>query len=371
MPSVRWGLGSGADVNIPFLGNATLSGCRIIGAGGADDDVALDWHRRTPGASAVYYVPGTEGTGNAQDIVGVHDLTPGSWKDGWIGDYALGDTWGRATGVPVPTISVLGNLTVEFWWYRGAVATINATRIHTLASDEGNRWRWGVTVFEDISPAQLRARVRGTNNIADLTTSLPDVGTWTHIAVDKTGNIERLYINGAVVAEKTQAMDAYTQPVSFTGWSNSGRWNGFYGATAAEYQGTAFSPVRYKSAAQNGGAQPSVTCTYSGLAGVVPTAVSWSATEGDAYGRVKRVLVKDMLSGWTQVGSNYPTSPVLVSGMVLSETGEAVRVELEPKADALQSETPVLDWLHLEYTIPVTWGRVIVPVLTSGQVVSL
>lgn len=361
MPSIRWGLGTGADINVPFTGNSILSGCRLIGAGGADDHIALDWDLRTPGANAVYYVPGTEGVGNAQDTVGasVYDLTPGSWQSGWIGEYALGDTWGRATGVPVPTISVLGNLTVEFWWYRGAAATA-ITRIYTLASDEGNRWRWGVTVFEEVFPAQLRARVRGTNITVDLTTSLPALGTWTHIAVEKHGNVERLYINGAVAAEKTQAMDAYTQPVSFTGWSNSGRWNGFYGATAAEYQGTAFSPVRYKSAAQNGTVQPYCQCSYAGLAGMVPAQVSWSATAGDLYGKVKRILVNDVSAGWTAVGGAYPTSPVAISGLVLA-SADALRVELEPKADALQSETPVLDWLHLEYTLPPTGGRVYRP----------
>jgi hypothetical protein len=51
---------------------------------------------------------------------------------------------------------------------------------------------------------------------------------------------------------------------------------------------------------------------------------------------------------------------VAISGLVLASE-DAVRVELEPKADALQSETPVLDWLHLEYTLPVTGGRVYRP----------
>lgn len=44
MSSIRWGLGTGADLCVPFTGNATLSGCRLIGAGGADDHIALDWN---------------------------------------------------------------------------------------------------------------------------------------------------------------------------------------------------------------------------------------------------------------------------------------------------------------------------------------
>jgi len=41
MPSIRWGLGTGADLCVPFTGHVSLSGCRLIGAGGADDNVAL------------------------------------------------------------------------------------------------------------------------------------------------------------------------------------------------------------------------------------------------------------------------------------------------------------------------------------------
>ena len=44
MSSIRWGIDTGADLCLPFNGNATLSGCRLIGAGGADDHIALDWN---------------------------------------------------------------------------------------------------------------------------------------------------------------------------------------------------------------------------------------------------------------------------------------------------------------------------------------
>jgi len=53
MPSIRWGLGTGADVCVPFTGNVSLAGCRLIGAGGADDNVALAWDEHTVDANTV------------------------------------------------------------------------------------------------------------------------------------------------------------------------------------------------------------------------------------------------------------------------------------------------------------------------------
>ncbi len=121
-----------------------------------------------------------------------------------------------------------------------------------------------------------------------------------------------------------------------------------------------FTVARYKSAAQNSGTQPYVQASNAGLTGMVPSAVSWSATTGAAYGQVKRVWVNGS-AGWVQVGGDYPTSPVSVSGLVLP-SADAVRVELEPEqVSGIQSETPVLDWVQLEYTAPATGGRVYRP----------
>lgn len=53
MASIRWGLGTGAELCLPFVGNATLSGCRVIGAGGADDDIALAWNEAAVDANTV------------------------------------------------------------------------------------------------------------------------------------------------------------------------------------------------------------------------------------------------------------------------------------------------------------------------------
>lgn len=368
MPSIRWGIGTGADLCVPFTGYVSLNGCRLIGAGETDDDIALQYATRDIGDEAVFHVPMTEGSGNALDTVGSHDVSVGTWTTpGWHGDYCVSEQWSK--GGDYPQINVLQDWVHEFWWYRGQAASIS-TSVYICANNEGTRWRCGVSFWEDVSPAQLRIRVRGKNTIINLLGPLPEIGTWTHLAAERSGNTGRLYMNGQVVhTVDLSGIDAYY--VTQETFGSKGlivpewRWQALYGATAAEYGGTAFAPARYKGSAQNGGAQPSVSCTYAGLAGVAPTAVSWSATEGDAYGRVKRVYVNDVLAGWTQVGGDYPTSPVSVSGLTLPGTGEAVRVELEPKADALQSETPVLDWVQLEYTAAST-GRPWLPVLMQS-----
>ena len=57
-----------------------------------------------------------------------------------------------------------------------------------------------------------------------------------------------------------------------------------------------------------------------------------------------------------QVGGDYPTSPITGLSAVASGTS-AVKVELEPKSDTLQTETPVLDWVEIEWVPAITWPR--------------
>jgi hypothetical protein len=117
MPSIRWGLGTGADLCVPFTGNATLSGCRIIGAGGADDDVALAWNTHAIDGSAICHVLGNEGSGNAADAVNGHSIVPGSWSasgTGWFGDYAVQNSWVAAS--TIPQLDVTQDFTFDSGW---------------------------------------------------------------------------------------------------------------------------------------------------------------------------------------------------------------------------------------------------------------
>jgi hypothetical protein len=129
-------------------------------------------------------------------------------------------------------------------------------------------------------------------------------------------------------------------------------------------------PVWRKSAAQNSGVQPYGQVGITGLAGMLPTAISWTAQTGSAYGRIHSVWVNDVTGGWTQVGGAYPTSPISIAGLTLA-SNDAVRVALEPEAvSGIQNASPTLYTVRLDYAVPVTgYGRPRISRITSGRLI--
>jgi len=364
MPSIRWGLGTGADLCVPFLGNVALSGCRLIGAGGADDDIALAWNEADVDANTVSLwrmneaawngtageVVDASGNGNhGQSLSGAN--TASSWLNRYA-DFGTNDVW-AAWFASI----IWGDAhTLECWWYPFSGGLNNGFMLFSNGCSLRRNSRTGL----------INEYLYATHG-ATLTFYVTNE-TWNHVAVQyERGGTQRVFVNGIQTVSGASGAGANSTgdlivgrlSKSSTGYQNRCYVDDMRLSDAARYSDT-FSPARYKSAAQNSGTQPYAQASYAGLAGMVPAEVSWSATAGDLYGKVKRILVNDVSAGWTAVGGNYPTSPVTISGLVLA-SADAVRVELEPKADALQSETPVLDWLHLEYTLPVTGGRVYRP----------
>src|SRR5574343_1273024 len=68
MDQMTWG----ADVagGVPFSGNVALSGCRIIGAGAADDDLALNWVTNPgTGCAALWRFNEVAYTGAAGEVI--------------------------------------------------------------------------------------------------------------------------------------------------------------------------------------------------------------------------------------------------------------------------------------------------------------
>lgn len=374
MPSIRWGLGTGADLCVPFAGNVSMSGCRLIGAGGADDDVALAWNEHAVDAAAIAHILGNEGSGNALDAVNDHDIIPGSWSvigTGWLGNYAIQNSWTAASAIP--QLDITRDFTLDFWIYRDVQAPADARQMHFLNAGSDS----ATLKVEEYTPIDGDSRVRRwlqekTSEKVSQIMIVPTftAGAWHHISFERYASHIYLGIDGQFVGgfnsvdhlDTNAAMTIWNAPISS---GQLRRWNDIYLTQAAIHGGASFVAARYKSAAQNSGAQPNVSCAYAGLTGVVPSEVSWSATEGDEYGRVKRVLVNDVSAGWVQVGGDYPTSPVSVSGLVLP-SADAVRVELEPEqVSGIQNETPVLDWVQLEYTAAST-GRPWLPVLMQS-----
>jgi hypothetical protein len=375
MPSIRWGLGTGADLCVPFLGNVSLSGCRLIGAGGADDNVALAWDEHTVDANTVacWRMNGdwTDASAGGYDLAatGTTFLNPG-----WMGQSGVWDASTDTAKYPSFLDWWYGPATCEFWVYwRGG-----ATQYQRLFELSNSRNRQGFECERVIATSNWEFRAVPTTARRRYArfASFP-LDTWTHVAVtfdgtDTNGSI-RVWYNGVeqiTYAQGSQNIDSSQPTWSFYVGNGYEGTRAFYGSmddlrlSNVQRYSADFTPVRYKSASQNAGIQPYVQCSQAGLTGMVPAQVSWSATVGASYGQVKRVLVNDVSAGWTAVGGDYPTSPVAISGLVLASE-DAVRVELEPKADALQSETPVLDWVQLEYTAAST-GRPWLPVLMQS-----
>lgn len=365
MPSVRWGLGTGADVCVPFSGNATLSGCRIIGAGLEDDDVVLAWDEHAVDVNTVgcWRMNGdwTDASGNGHDATPVYGPT---FTAGW---YDRAGSFVRTSyqGLEIASddaLNIIGDMTFECWWYRTTAYSSNWESLLAKRAFGAVACPYGVNMRNGVLQwyfADTAFRVCSHN-------SAPPLNAWTHLAFTRESGILRIWVNGTSVKQSNFSAYSPTATADNLKFCQIDPSHETLSATlddmrlsnVSRYVAN-FTPVRYKSASQNAGIQPFVQCSHSSLTGMVPAAVSWSATTGAGYGQVKRVLVNDVSAGWTAVGGDYPTSPVAISGLVLASE-DAVRVELEPKADTLQSETPVLDWLHLEYLLP-SGGRVYRP----------
>lgn len=369
MASIRWGLGTGAELCLPFTGNATLSGCRVVGAGGADDDIALAWNEADVDANTVglWRMNEAAWNGTAGEVVdasgnGYHGRAyrSANTASGWMdrhGDFATSTT----SVVECPAVLWGDVHTVDMWWYPFSAGLNNGFAFTSV-------WVNGTHLRRNGLDGAYLSIMHG----ATLPFSVVQ-NAWHHIAMQyaRTG-LHEVYIDGQLAASAAPGTAANVSgTVRIGGWSTSSTsyWNQSYIDEArvsdVRRYSSDFTVARYRSAAQNSGTQPYAQASYSGLTGMVPGAVSWSATTGAGYGQVRRVWVNDLSAGWVQVGGDYPTSPVSVSGLVLP-SADAVRVELEPEqVSGIQNETPVLDWVQLEYTAAST-GRPWLPVLMQS-----
>jgi hypothetical protein len=381
MASVRWGLGSGADVCVPFVGNSALSGCRYVGAGAADDGVACAWNTYAAGADTVLYYP-MDGNWEDSGAGGFDGTATGATFDnpGWLDQNGA---WVNSTdrvvseaGVPWP----LGNKTLEFWGYL-TTGGPNLSTAFALSKDDGTLALKIERVFgsTDIWQTEFRVDPAIIARTVRVRFVLPN-NTWTHFAFAHTGvydgNAIRCWVNGVEQTHGATGQSVAGVPTDLVARLGNNHTNavGLAGklddlAFSSSLRYTAnFAPVRYKSASQNSGVQPYVQATHSSLvAGSVPSAVSWSATTGAGYGTVKAVYIQDAALGWTQVGVNYPTSPISISGLTLA-SADAVRIALEPElVSGRQIETPVLDWVQIDYTPPSTGLPWLPLILAAGR----
>jgi hypothetical protein len=354
----------GADVpgGIPFSGNVSLSGCRLVGAGGADDALALDWSRN-PGSNcaalwrfneAAY----TGATGEVLDAIGTaHGQAMNGAQTATTGMTRALQTVGASDQyVRFPYSSVFahtGSGAVAAWVYwDGSTYSGNRLYIRTNSSSY-----WGIALFveDDGTPRLLLVR-GGTMRALSGTVALGNgwnylVGRW-----DASKQYCDLYTTAGVYRDSMSSSGSIRQGKAVTTIASD--------IPAAPYRTlrtdelaiynqempqSAFDALGYWYPASG-----SATLTGAGLATRVPTAVSWTATVGAEYGAVSTIELLDAALGWTQVGGDNPTSPISVSGITLAADA-SVRVTLTPKADAIRSETPILQDLTLTYADAATY----------------
>ncbi len=381
MPSVLWGAASGADVCVPFYGYSTLSACRLLNAGAADDDVALAWDPSPVDANTLLKYQMDEAAWNG---------TPGEVIDGSGNGYhgtasnantVLGalDRYGdmgvvaSTDHVLTPTIPWPATFALEFWAYHvkpnvnafllgGSDTTDRQCQLRCNVSADPTNWEWRA-----FSAAKY---FTVTNN------------AWHHWTLQATrnGGVAQAWIDGVNVMDSASGTGAAGN-ITF----GFGKAAGYAAGADSLFDDVRLSnvlrrgsaanftpPVWIKSATQNGGVQPYVQSGITGLSGMLPTVVSWTAQTGSTYGRIHSVWAQDAALGWTQVGGAYPTSPVAITGVSLADDN-SIRVALEPEAvSGIQNASPTLYTVRLDYDAPVTgYGRPRYSRILSGALTGL
>lgn len=345
MASIRWGSDTGGTTNVTFNGNVTLDNIRIIGSGEDDDDLALDWVRPTIDEDTLHYYPFDDSAANPTDQVGSSD-----WTDLYDSSYTTTDPFiGAAhldtTGNGYGDVTLDDNFTlssgyaVEAW-----VKTTRDTSERTILFSFGS-FSLFLRVNQSSVPGVVRAAIMTVADVSSGDVWVSD--TWTHVAMSLSSSSFRLYINGSE--------EASTETLPEDSWFYLGRMCMFRNRTnltrflngqidelafhRTDRFPSEFTPIRYDTG--------NVVISHASASEKKPTSISWDATAGELYGKIHQVYVNSS-SGWTQVGGDDPTSPISVSGITIPDE-DAIKLVMSPKSDATQSETPILDWVQMDY----------------------
>jgi hypothetical protein len=366
MPILAWGKLTGADILLPWRGHCILDGCRLRTAGD-QEDVLLDWCELPVDEHtvALWHLNEPQWTGLPGEVEdssgrGHHGTayngatTTAGWLDrcGWFDQSASPYKYLQVPDAP--DLHILDNLTVECWVrWAGPPPTFGWPALVSRKPpppDERCNYYFGTWertpelyfTYNDGSWRDVRSGL-----------VLPE-RQWAYVAVSVGGSSVRFWLataEGTQTALRTRdtsnPLPDVPGPVSMM-WSYN-RDQYFYGhldevriSNVARYIAASPAPTaqRYETGA--------VIAQYALGSPYLLTGLDWAGTFGPDCGRVRRVYV--YVAGeekWEAVGPEYPKPPL--TGLGLQVTGpNLVKVELEPRQDYLQSETPVLDWLAVE-----------------------
>jgi len=360
----------------PWSGNCVLSGTRIVNSGQADDDIALAFNEFVPDTNTLglWHLNEAQWTGATHEIIdssgnGHHGqiynfayghVTQGEWLDR-CAEYDNPDPNSSENGWiyihenDAVGLDGLAKFTIEAWLRPEFDVTNTYVPNHRRAIVKGQTGSWGcwpgsylISFVEDKIWIECVDTDRHSHLLTVPAADWVSQGVWFHLALVHDGSELALFINGQLAnsIDFPYAMVSNPDnPLHFgQGWTSAAApvycWTG--GIDEVRISDTPrylsnFSPHRYEAGV--------VVAQYALDRAYTLTQIDWSGTFGASYGQVRAVYVYS--SGqWVQVGGDYPTPPL--TGLSLQVSGpDLVKVELEPKQDALHSETPILDWLSV------------------------
>lgn len=367
--SVIIGDDTGADVCLPFSGNCTLDGTRIVNAGNPDDDVRLDWNEYADGGDVAFRVPMND---DWDDKVASITPTPegdptrtAEWLDNY-GAFDGSDALNYGAAALDATVGSAWDFSVAGWLR----TSNNAFQVLTT--------KQGAGAATNALAAGLRIALHGDNQFSFMLLDGGQYVTAKTVGLTMADGEWRPFLcmyAGSTTKLMSVYIDSAAAPAA-TATYNKGPWQGgddlymgrrAHSASPAWYTGDLDDLVVWAAVAdkdtdwirtryENG----NVIGSYVGVDGQEISEVSWTGTFGASYGSVYQVYVNDA-GVWTQVGGDNPTSPITGLSCVASGS-DAVRVHLAPKTDDPQSETPTLGyvrWVQAPHSTVVSPRRII------------
>jgi len=344
MATTAWGSGLSADELLTYSGHVELSATRL-----ASSALLLDWVRFS--GNPRHYWTFDEGAGTIAHDTGSgtstdFTLNAAVWETAnpWIGpaDYNPTNHFATAVFSPEDVYQMSAGVTFECWAY-----------CRTDGGEHCLMYQAGYDPYIIMNRDGVGC-MSVTFGGRDFRSALGAVSAgWHHLAFTFNASTSEIWCDGQKIALYSGNPRPTGQLKTLYLAYRTQNWTRPWGAQIGDLaiHGTkkyteAFSPHRYEQG------YTVLTKTAEAAARRV-TGVDWTGTFGADSGSVYRVQVNtgtDVSPAWVTVGGDNPTSPV--TGLDLTvQAGVTrwVRAYLNPKADALQSATPILTAMRVTH----------------------